>query len=350
MSRAVVFAVPGDLETPTGGYAYDRRMIVELERLGWTVRLLDLGEGFPHPDPATRAAARRGLAAVPAGASIVIDGLAFGVLPEIAAALAGSHKLIALVHHPLALESGLTAEQAESFRSSERASLAGARHVVATSRTTARLLVRDFDVAADRLTVAPPGTDRAAPARGSVDGPVALLSVGALVPRKGHDVLIAALARLVELPWRLTIVGDRERDPSTAAQLEADIVRHGLAGRVTLTGAVSAERLAARYAEADLFVLASRFEGYGMAFAEAVAHGLPLVCTDAGAISDTVPPGAGLMVPPDDVDALAAALRRLIAGADERRCLAAAARRAASHLPTWAQSAALFSRAIEAAA
>jgi glycosyltransferase involved in cell wall biosynthesis len=346
----LVFAVPGALDTPTGGYAYDRRMIAELRRLGWRVDVLDLGNEFPRPSPATRVAARAKLAAVPSSTPIVIDGLAFGVLPDIAEVLSRTHRLVALVHHPLAFESGLTDEEAQALRASERAALAGARRTVTTSRAVARVLMADYAVAPERLTVAPPGTDKAQPARGGGNATVALLAVGAVVPRKGYDVLIAALATLGDLPWRLTVAGDRTRDLATADRLARDIAERRLSDRVTIAGAVSDERLEAFYAAADLFVLPSRYEGYGMGFAEAIAHGLPVIGTNAGAIPDTVPAGTGLLVPPDDAPALAAALRRLIADADERGRLAAAARAAAAQLPTWADSAVLFARAIEAVA
>jgi glycosyltransferase involved in cell wall biosynthesis len=346
----LVFAAPGALDTPTGGYAYDRRMIAELTRLGWKVGALDLGNEFPRPSPPARAVAHAKLAAVPAATPIVIDGLAFGVLPDVAAALARTHRLVALIHHPLALESGLTAAEAQALRASERAALVHARHTVTTSRAVARVLISDYAVAPARVTIAPPGTDTAAPARGSGNATIALLAVGAVVPRKGYDVLIAALAELDDLPWRLTIAGDCTRDPATADRLERDIADRCLSDRVIVAGAVSDERLEALYAGADLFVLPSRFEGYGMGFAEAIAHGLPVIGTTAGAIPDTVPAGAGLLVPPDDVPALAAALRRLIADAGERGRLAVAARAAARKLPTWVESAALFARALEAAA
>jgi glycosyltransferase involved in cell wall biosynthesis len=205
-------------------------------------------------------------------------------------------------------------------------------------------------VPADCTIVARPGSDPVAAAHGSHDGIVRLLAVGALVPRKGFDVLIAALATLANIPWRLTVVGDPGRDPKTAAQLDADIARLNLGNRVTVLGAVSRERLEELYAGADLFTLASRFEGYGMAYAEAIAHGLPLIGTTAGAIPDTVPAGAGVLVPPDDTGALALALRRLIENADERRHLAMAARAAARQLPTWQDSAKIFSRTLEALA
>ncbi|MEA2858915.1 MAG: hypothetical protein QOC72_954 [Methylobacteriaceae bacterium] len=350
MVRRVAFAVPGDLATPTGGYAYDRRMIAELKRLGWSVDVFNLGDGFPRPTPAQRAAAEAQLMAVPARCPIVIDGLAFGVLPEIAAELAADHPLLALVHHPLASESGLSAAEAENFRLSERAALAATTQIVVTSPTTARLLVSDYYVARERIVVACPGTDPASVARGSNDGIVRLLAIGAIVPRKGHDVLVAALATLTDLPWHLTVAGDRNRDAQTAAQLDAHIERLELGERVTVLGAVSNERLADLYAGTDIFTLASRYEGYGMVFAEAVAHGLPVIATKAGAIPETVPGGAGLLVPPDDAPALASALRRVIEDRDERRRMAQVAREAARMLPTWQDSARVFSRALEAMA
>jgi glycosyltransferase involved in cell wall biosynthesis len=341
------FAVPGDLSTPTGGYAYDRRMIAELGELGWQIDLLDLGEGFPWPSDATRAAAQAQLLALPAGRIIVVDGLALGVLPEAASQLAGRNPLLALVHHPLALEWGLSAKQAAALRTSERAALAAVRGVVVTSASTARLVASDYAVPAERVTVVRPGSDPAPLAQRSRDGVVRLLSVGAVVPRKGFDVLIAALATLPDLPWQLTIAGDRTRDRDAAAQLDADIARHGLGNRITVSGAVSPQRLAALYAEADVFVLASHFEGYGMAYAEAVAHGLPVIGTNAGAIPDTVPPDAGQLVAPGDVTALAQALRQVIGDDGLRQRLASAARTAAPELPTWRHSAEIFARVLE---
>lgn len=350
MVGRIAFAVPGDLATPTGGYAYDRRMIAELERLGWQVDVVDLGDGFPWPSDETRAKAWLELSNIPDGRIIVIDGLAFGVLPEAVLQLRALNSLVALVHHPLALEAGLSQQQANILYSCERAALTAARFIIANSAATARYLTRDYGVTADRIVIACPGTDPAPMAQGSSDGVVRLLSVGAVAPRKGFDVLIAALATLTELPWHLTIAGDRGRDPKAAARLDADIARHDLADRVAVLGAVTPERLAALYVGSDLFVLASRFEGYGMAYAEAIAHGLPVIGTTGGAIPDTVPPGAGVLVPPDDVVALAAALRGVVESADRRRLMAAVARAAAQKLPTWRQSAQICSTALEALA
>ena len=337
MKRAA-FAVPGSLETPTGGYAYDRRIIHELERLGWHVELVDVGEGFPWPTEATLSTAHARLSKVPAGQPIVMDGLALGVLPEVASALARRNPLLALVHHPLALEWGLSAKRACIMRRSERSALASTQGVVVTSPATARIVVSDYDVPADRITVARPGNDPVARARGSRSGVPHLLSVGALIPRKGFDVLVEALATLTDLPWRLTIAGDLTRDATAAARLHSEIVRHGLTDRIAVLGAVSSEQLATLYDTADLFVLASYFEGYGMAYSEALAYGLPVIGTNAGATAETIPHEAGLLVGAGDAAALAEALRRAIGDSGLRLRLAGAALVAARQLPTWPES------------
>jgi len=344
----LAFGVPGDLATPTGGYGYDRRIIQELRHLGWRVEVADVGDNFPFPNAAQRATALAILSAVPPGYPLVLDGLAFGALPE-AATLRFRRPLIALVHQPLALDPALGPAQADTLRETERVALSAAARVVVTSDATARLLTAQYGVPSGRISVVRPGNDRVAPAPGSNDGVVRLLAVGSVVPVKGYDVLIAALATLTDLAWRLTIAGDRTRNSAAAAQLDADIAAHGLGDRVTVLGAVPPVRINELFSASDLFVLASRFEGYGMALTEAIAHGVPVVSTTAGAIPHTVPAGTGLLVPPDDAAALAQALRRLIADPAQRRRLGANALAAAARLPTWRDSARLFVDAVETA-
>jgi glycosyltransferase involved in cell wall biosynthesis len=281
--KQVVFAVPGDLATATGGYVYDRRIISELPKHGWQVDVLDIGAGFPRASVAERATAHLQLAAVSVGRVLVIDGLAFGAMPATAEALHRSHRLVALVHHPLALETGLQEREASEFKASERLALSFAHRVVTTSATTARLLVHTFAVPEPRISVVVPGNDRVAVPRGPTGKIVNLLAVGSIVPRKGYDLLIAALGHIPDLPWRLVIAGE-PRDPAAAKALEAEIALQHLGDRVTLVGVVSPERLSELYATSDLFVLPSRFEGYGMAYTEAIAHGVPVIGTTAGAI------------------------------------------------------------------
>jgi glycosyltransferase involved in cell wall biosynthesis len=335
------FVVPGSLETPTGGYRYDRQVVAGLRAAGHRVDVLTLGESFPEPDVATLQASYRALAQLPAGPA-VIDGLALGVLPEIGRHLPAHAPLIALVHHPLALESGLSAPQADGFRASERQALARASHVIVTSPATARILVSDYELSLDRIDVALPGVDRGPLAQGGDGRTVQLLSVGSVIARKGHDRLVAALAPLADLDWHLTIVGDATRDKKAVLALDEAVRRHALDHRVTVTGALSDEGLAARYHGADLFVLASRYEGYGMVFSEALAHGLPVVATAVGEADILVPPKAGQLVAVDDSAALSVALRRFIADPNVLRTARDSARRARDRLPRWTDCVTVF--------
>lgn len=347
----LAFAVPGRLDTPTGGFLYDRRIVEGLRARGRRVEVLELPEGFPLAplaDEALRARAVERLERLPDGTATVLDGLAAGVLPDAVARLAGRLPLTLLVHHPLAAETGLAPGQAQRLQASETAALAAAPRVVATSCATAEDLVRDYGVPAERLVVVPPGTDPAPLAAGSGDAAPLLLSVGSLIPRKGQDLLVEALAGLAELPWRLVLAGGA-RDAGYAERLRGRVAELGLDGRVEFLGEVPPERIAGLYAAADLYLQPSRLEGYGMAIAEALARGLPVVCGERAAIVRELPPGSLASVPADEPAALAAALRPLIEDGRRRAELAAGARRARERLPGWPAAAAAFAAALEAA-
>ncbi len=347
MTRELTLAFPGRLETKTGGYAYDRRLIAGLGDLGWAVRPLSLGPGFPDPSAAQRREAQLRLSALPDGAPVIIDGLAFGVLDDWAAREAARLRIVALVHHPLALETGIGASRAERLRESERNALSFATHILVTSPATARALESGYGIGADKLTVALPGTDLALPKeRCGTDPTPHILSVGTLTPRKGHDVLVAALKRIEDLDWRATIVGGRAFDPATACALEQQVAALDLCQRILLAG--ECEDTARFFSGADLFALASRYEGYGMVFAEALAHGVPIVACRAGAVPEVVPQDAGILVPVDDEAAFAAALRHLLCDADARRRYITGARRAGAALPRWPETARIVANCLGA--
>jgi len=346
--------VPGNLDSLTGGYGYDRRLISGLREAGWHVELAVLDASYPWPTGQARERAAALLVAIPDDSLVVVDGLAFGAMPELAELHAKRLRWVALVHHPLAHETGLSDARREQLQASERRALATARAIIVTSAFTARSLQTDFGVPADRLTVVEPGTEVARRHRiagRSEEGPKAdglsLLCVATLTPRKGHAGLIEALAGLKGRAWTLHCVGSLAFDPATVAAVRLVIERQGLQGRVRLHGEVPDEALLAFHEQADVFVLPSRFEGYGMALAEALAHGLPVCSTTAGAIPDTVPDDAGVLVPPGDVPALRGALARLIDEPDWRAALAEGARRAGGCLPTWRQAASRWADRLE---
>ena len=348
--------IPGDLDTRTGGYGYDRRIIAGLRERGWVVNALRLDDSFPVPTPAARAHAAQVLAAIPDGSTVLVDGLALGALPEEVEREASRLRIVALVHHPLAAETGIDPALATALEISERRALAAVRSVVVTSPAIAARLA-DYGVTGDRITVVEPGTDPAPIARGSVaedagrptSAPVALLCVATLTPRKGHALLLSALASIPQRNWRLTCAGSLDRDPATVARVRAQLREAGLEDRVSLVGDLDQDALAIQYDGADLFVLATLYEGYGMAVAEALARGLPVISTATGAIRDLVG-DAGIVVSPGDLHGMIAALSSAIGDPALRATLRANACRRRDRLPAWDAAAAAMARTLESQA
>jgi glycosyltransferase involved in cell wall biosynthesis len=346
-ARSLEFLVPGDLQSATGGYGYDRRIIAGLRETGWRVNVHALDGSFPFPTAAALERAGAVLSGIPDDSLVMIDGLAFGAMPGLAQRQARRVRLVALVHHPLAAETGLSRESTNRLEESERAALRSARHVVVTSEATAEALL-PYDVDRARISVIVPGTDEAPLAAGSRDNNVNLLCVATLTPRKGHDLLMDALAALTSLPWKLTCVGSLTRGSETVASLREQIHRAGLDQRVSLVGELTGDALEAAYRCADLFVLPTRHEGYGMVVAEALARGIPVISTRTGAIPDLVGPSAGLLVPTDDSAAFREALARALSDSALRTSLRDGARRAREHLPRWSRSCEKMAQVLEA--
>jgi glycosyltransferase involved in cell wall biosynthesis len=334
---SLAFLVPGSLDQLTGGYLYDRHVVDGLRRQGRAVDVVSLPGGYPDADADTRASAAEALRRLPDGSTAVVDGLALPGFAECLRTQGQRLRLVGLIHHPLSLETGLVPERARQVARLEAGLWPCLAAAVCPSEHTAAA-VRAAGLPADRVAVIAPGTARPA-ARAAAPrpatGPLRLLAVGSIVPRKGHRLLVEALAGIGSVDWRLDCIGSLERDPAAVDDLRTCIAGHGLGERVLLSGEQPAERLAEAYRDADLFVLPSFHEGYGMVFAEALAHGVPVVATTAGAIPDTVPAAASRLVPPGDVPALQAALRQVLTDPALRARLAAAAAQAAGALPSW---------------
>jgi glycosyltransferase involved in cell wall biosynthesis len=344
--RTVHFVMPGGVDdpaAPSGGNAYDRRICLDLPGFGWQVDKHLVEGAWPRPDAAARAALARTLRELPDGTVVLLDGLVACGVPEIVVPEAERLCLAVLVHLPLAEETGLDAETTADLDTKERATLRAVSAVVATSDWAVRRLVSHHGLAPERVHVAAPGADIAPLAPGT-DGVSRLLCVAAVTPRKGQHRLIEALATVKDLPWTCMCVGGLGHDPEYVERLRALIDEHGLGDRLHLAGPQAGAELDASYATADLMVLTSYAETYGMAVTEALARGIPVLATDVGGLPEAVgraPDGGvpGILVPPEDPAALAAELRGWFGEADVRRRLKAAARGRRAALDGWAATA-----------
>jgi glycosyltransferase involved in cell wall biosynthesis len=344
--RTLHFVLPGPIDTSTGGYRYDRQMVRELRALRWRVEVHELPAEFPFPSPDALEVTRAVFAAIPDEALVLVDGLAFGVLPELARTQAKRLRLTALVHHPLHEETGLDAIQQQHLFESERRALSLARAVFVTSPATSRSMLASGLVSAPPV-VAVPGTTRGPMRTASSHADSRLICVATLTPRKRHALLVDALARARDLPWTLDCVGSLDMHPPTVVALRAQLASHGLEDRVRLLGERPADQLGALYRRADLFVLASEFEGYGMALAEALVQGLPVIATRTGAASDLVRGEAGRLVEPGDLGGLTAALRELLGDPVRRERAASVARDLATTMPRWEDSARVLAAGLQ---
>lgn len=344
--RAVHVILPGDVDDPTapsGGNSYDRRACQGLTEAGWSVRETAVAGGWPWPGTAELRALSGALAAIPNDALVLLDGLVACAAPEIVVPESRRLRLVVLVHLPLGDETGLAPYEAAELDVRERKTLHSVTAIIATSSWSGRRIVEHHGIPADRVHVVAPGVDLAPPASGTVAGGQ-LLCVAAVTPRKGHDLLVRSLAAVADLGWDCTCVGGLGRATEYVTELRRLAEAYQLSDRVRLVGPRSGEELDAAYASADLVLLASHAETYGMVVTEALARGLPVLATAVGGVPEalgTTPDGSvpGLLVPPGDVAEFAGALRGWLAEPELRRRLRAAAQARRDTLVDWAATA-----------
>jgi glycosyltransferase involved in cell wall biosynthesis len=352
VTTAVHVVVPAGIDDPTrpsGGNAYDRRVCLGLAAAGWRVHVHEVPGSWPEPDARSYAALADALSRIGDRALVLVDGLVASPAPDVLVPEARRLRLVALVHMPL----GEGAAD-EGVRERERAVLSAAASVVTTSAWARRVLVGLYSLAGDRVHVAEPGVDAAELAQGTTTAG-ALLSVAAVIPGKGHDLLLDALATLAGLRWQCLCVGSLERDPIFVGHLRRRVAAGGMDGRVRFSGPQAGAELAGSYRSADVLVLPSRAESYGMVVTEALARGLPVVAADVGGVREALGYGAngirpGLLVPPDDAAALGAALRAWLEDADVRRRLRRAACERRESLAGWSSTVAAVAGVIAGAA
>lgn len=344
--RRAVFAIPGDKDQRTGGYIYDAAVLQELRAQGVEIEHLELPDSFPDPSSQDMNTTFEALSAVPESTAIIVDGLALGAMdPERMSTLRAP--VIGMVHHPLGLEAGLSGDRSEALLRNERAVLRHAAHVIVPSAHIKQTVIERLDVVQERVSVAYPGFAPASLPKDIVPraAPPLILSVGLLARRKGHDVLLKALARLKDLEWQAKVIG-KPQDVHVAHELAEQAELLGISERVNFAGEVDERELTESYRAAKIFALATRYEGYGMVLSEAMLHGLPVISCDVGAVPETVG-DAGVLVAPDDPDGLASALRRVLECPGEADRLAEKARARAQSLPNWTQTAQVFAKVLE---
>ncbi len=339
----IAFIVPATTEIGSGASTYNREMAAALEATGHSIETVPLPGRFPLADDIAKAALDAAWQKLPPDAVPVIDGF---VLSAFDRSRLTARPCVGLIHHPTPLETGHSAEDRDRLRATECDLLPLLTKIVVTGASTGARLTAEFGVDAARIRVIAPGTPVAPRSHGSGGGPCEILSIGSLVPRKAHDVLIRAVAALFDLDWRLTIVGGASRDASHAAALASLVAELGVADRVTFAGEVDEAGLAALWARTDVFALATHHEVTAMAVAEALRRGVPVAVTEGAAASSLVTPECGVVCPPGDVVQLSKALRRLIFDRPLRAAMADAAWTIGRALPDWQTQALAFAEAI----
>jgi glycosyltransferase involved in cell wall biosynthesis len=343
---SIAFVVPGPISTRTGGSIYDARIAEGLRRRGVQVQIVELAGSFPDPSGDDLRDAAIAISSLADDSLVVIDGLVLGAMPDVVEREADRLRLVALIHLPLGADVSREPTVARRLHEQERRALATTRLVVVTSSVTVPMLA-GYGLSPASIHVVEPGTDRASLARGADGRHVHCLCVANVTAGKGHEILLRALAKVPRRDWLLTCAGSLRRDPATADRVQKVIRELDLSDRVTLADELDAQSIEACLDRADVFVLATLQETYGMAVAEALAHGLPVVSTATGAIPSLVGNEAGIVVPPGDADTLAAALTRVIGDAGLRARLSEGARQVRDRLPTWEDASAKFASALQ---
>jgi glycosyltransferase involved in cell wall biosynthesis len=338
-----------DPARPSGGNVYDLQICSALAEMGWPVQVHAVPGSWPHPDAAEYEGLGRVVQQIPDGAVALVDGLVGSTAPDVLVPHSTRLRMVALVHMPLG-----QSPDSNGARTREGAVLSAATAVVTTSAWGRRTVLDLYSLPEDRVHVAEPGVDAAPLAAGTATAGT-LLCVASVVPEKGHDVLLDALSTMTDLSWSCLCVGSTSRDPDWAESLQRQVLAEGLEARVRFTGPRTGAKLDETYASADLLVLPSRVETYGMVVTEALARGLPVVAAETGGVEealgyDTGGNRPGLLVAPEDAAALTRALRAWLCQADVRRAWRRSARERRAYLPRWSATTSTLARVLAEAA
>ncbi len=333
------FITVGDPSRLTGGYLYHAEVFARISRLG--ISMVQIVASGANPQVQREAAHGFCRQFDPRPFDIiVVDALAATVCAPGLDRWRAQRPVVAMVH-----ELPSVASNADAASSAE-APLLRADVLIAVSAHGQAVLI-ERGVPAERIIIARPGANRLRLSPRTTtppSGPVMVLAVAQWIPRKGILTLVEAWTQLDQRNARLMLIGETDADPAYAAQVRA-VIRTTPHANIEARGPVSDAKLVDMYHRTDIFALPTRYEGYGMVFAEAMIAGIPVIAGAVGPVPGIVGNG-GILVPPDDVPALVQALDTMIGNPYQRQAYAVAARQRAANLPTWEVTTTAFTEAL----
>jgi len=290
------FLIPGDINTLTGGYVYDKNIIEGLIKSGYTVNVHQLSNDFPFPSEENLKKCEAIYKSIPNGNPVFIDSLAFGPIHNILLMYQNKNPVIAIIHLPLTKNPNFSRAEREQFFLPEQNALKLANKIVAVSEFTKQIII-DYGIETSKIEVITPGVFKMPKKQSYPDNPEKILCVGSYLPGKGQLLLVRALAKLKHLCWTLNMFGIQNFDLPYVQKIQTEIIAEHLDERIFINPPISGDKLTKAYLNADLFILPSFFENFSMALNDALNYGIPVITTDGGGIPLSVPKNMGIIIP-----------------------------------------------------
>jgi glycosyltransferase involved in cell wall biosynthesis len=341
----VHLVVPGNIHTLTGGYIYDKRMTDGLRLKGHQIQIHSLSGEDPFSSEERSGQCWERLRAVPKGETIIFDSLVFGAIPGFLKEINQNHIIIALIHLPLSYSKNYLNTRLEKLSVSEEEAFSYADRILVTSRFTMDLLV-GVGIDPYKIQVVLPGVEVFTRKAGWPKLPRNFITVSNYTKNKGYALLIEAMKEIRQLDWTLDCYGDKSFDPKHVGSLSRLIEKYRLTDRIFLHGPVSGKTLAETYVNSDLLIHPSEFETYGMVLTEALAHGIPVVASKGGAITQTVPESMGVFFEVNDSKSLQQILEKLLMDTGNYQALCRETSTYYQRAQTWGKSVEEFEKAI----
>jgi glycosyltransferase involved in cell wall biosynthesis len=330
----VHFLITGDIQSLTGGYLYNMHMINGLRGKGHLVNVFGTDWQWKDSD-SLEYICRHHLKKLPHGSCVIVDSLILASLHHIVQEFGDRLKFLGLIHLPASYNvlSGVHGKLADE----ELTAINDMRQVIVTGQFTFDLLC-NVGLNPARICLVEPGTDHFPRKKRYKPVPSELLCIANYSALKAQDVLIRALCRLTAWNWSLHLYGDTNRDKKYTEALRSLIRQLKMEHRIIVHGIVERHEISTVFLNADLFLMPSLFESYGMAITESLAHGIPVVTTSAGNIPYTLPAGMGLLTEPGNEEQLADTIRSIFYDPVKYDALCKAASQYFKQVRSWEQA------------